>query len=128
VQQLSVPQKLVGGGANPNELQMQYDVQVDVVAQLEKRVEHQLNNANSSLPQIVKLKRDFQLVQTRVKTLRSDAQRLREAKSTIGSYGNSHGVNPDRSSAAQGVAGAGLQQQQLLIQQDVSAVAFSRTR
>lgn len=124
MQQLAVTQKPGGGGANANELQMQYDVQVDVVTQLEKRVEQQLNNANSSLPQIVKLKRDFQLVQTRVKTLRSDAQKLREAKFAVGSYGTSHGVNPDRSLAAQGGDGAGLQQQQLLMQQDVSVVTF----
>jgi hypothetical protein len=101
---------------------MQYDVQVDVVTQLEKKVEQQLNNANPILPQIVKLKRDFQLVQTRVKTLRIDAQRLREAKIAVGSYCSSHGVNPDRSVAAQCDNGAGLQQQQLLMQQDVSIV------
>jgi hypothetical protein len=122
VQQLSVTQKPGGGSGNANELQMQYDVQVDVVTQLEKRVEQQLNNANSSLPQIVKLKRDFQLVQTRVKTLRSDAQKLREAKLSVGSHGSSFGVNPDRSSASQGGDGAGLQQQQLLMQQDVSVL------
>ena len=61
------------------ELQLQYDVQVDVVTQLEDRVKQQLNSAQSSAPQIVKLKRDFERVQARVQSSSAPSRVRRRA-------------------------------------------------
>ena len=107
------------------EFQMQYDVQVDVVTQLEARVKQQLNSGQATAPQIVKLKRDFERVQARVQSLKLDVERMeRMAKSTAAS-----GYNGTSSSTAQSQGNAAsLQQMQLQMQQDVSAgitAAFS---
>ena len=120
VHQMSIVRRQGGGAASVNELQMQYDVQIDVVKQLEQRVEQQLNSAQSGLPQIVKLKRDFQRVQTRVTTLQSDVQKLKETTKT---NFNAAGNNPYSGGGSTPYAVhdvAGTQQQQLQMQQDVS--------
>eukprot|EP00797_Seminavis_robusta_P005485 Sro1362_g266280.2 (250) ;mRNA; r:11908-12805 len=128
VQQLGLIRRQ-GGGSAVTELQMQYDVQIDVVKQLEQRVEQQLNSAQSGLPQIVKLKRDFQRVQTRVKTLQSDVQRMKEAaKAAPRSTGaDPYGGGPSPY-GAHGTDAAGTQQQQLQMQQDRLAEEIMRER
>ena len=101
------------------ELQLQYDVQVDVVTQLEGRVKQQLNSAQSSAPQIVKLKRDFERVQARVQSLKLDVERLERLAKSSGGAGYA-GVSSSSSAQNQDFA-ASQQQVQLQMQQDVRA-------
>ena len=105
------------------ELQVQFDVQVDVVTQLEERVKQQLNTAQSSAPQIVKLKRDFERVQMRVKNLKSEAEKLERQTKTTGGVG---GAYPGASSVASQNADSpdSYQLVQLQMQQDVSIIEF----
>jgi len=57
------------------ELQMQYHVQVDVVQQLEQKVQRQMQQNNQAgSPQLIKLSRDFETVRTRVQVLTQKAQ------------------------------------------------------
>lgn len=95
---------------------MQYDVQIDVVMQLEERVQQQLNSAQSSAPQIVKLTRDFDRVKARVIFFKAEAEKLeRQAIAGAGTYAGAS------SSAAQNVDSAdSYQQVQLQMHQDVS--------
>ena len=113
-----------GASANAKELQLQYNVQVDVVTQLEERVKQQLNTSPSGAPQIVKLKRDFERVQMRVKTLKVDAERLEKQSISAGGGGGggSSAYTGAQSTQAGGQqdAAQSQQQMQLQMQQDVS--------
>lgn len=99
------------------ELQLQYDVQIDVVTQLEQRVKQQLHAGQSSAPQIVKLKRDFERVQARVNTLKADAERSEKQSKTAVANGYSGSQSPQTRTQD---AAQSYQQMQLQVQQDVS--------
>jgi hypothetical protein len=122
VQQMNIASKQ-GVTGSAKELQLQYDVQVDVVTQLEGRVQQHLNNSQSSAPQIVKLKRDFERVQARVRALKLDAERLEKQIKSSGSVGGASGSSGGYSQTQD--AAQSYQQMQLQIQQDVSQVEFN---
>lgn len=119
VQQLSIARRQTPGSANFNELQVQYNVQLDVVTQLEERVKQYLKTSpHSSSPQLVKLKRDFERVQARVQTMKADAEKFEKI---IKSAGGANDYTGRSSSTAQTTeAPNSYQQMQLQIQQDVS--------
>ena len=127
VQQLSIARRQIAGTANTKELHMQYNVQMDVVEQLEGRVKQQLaNSPQTNSPQMVKLKRDFERVQARVRTLKLDAEKLEKGGKSSASGGN--GGYTGASSSVQtnnnNEAPDSFQQMQLQIQQDVSFVGY----
>ena len=120
MQQIRVATKQ-GAQTSAIELHLQYDVQVDVVLQLEDRVKQKLKAAPSTAPQIVKLKRDFERVQARVVTLKQEAERLAQQRKTVtqsvGATGEFSSLPPQASEV--GLADA-YQQMQLQMQNDVS--------
>lgn len=132
VQQLGIGRKQGAGAATLKEFQLQYDVQVDVVTQLEGRVKHQLTSGQSSAPQIVKLKRDFERVQARVQSLKLDVERMeRMAKSSAGgaaSGGYNANNNASSSSAHNQNSASSQQQMQLQMQQDGLSEEIMRER
>jgi len=136
---LGVARKQGVGGGTLKELVLQYNVQVDVVTQLEGRVKQQIGSAQSGAPQIVKLKRDFERVQARVQSLKLDVDRMERlaAKSTsmtstnaMTATGGGGGLTSNYSStesyAEVASHNTGAQQQmQLQMQHDVS-ILYSR--
>lgn len=130
VQQINAASRS-GGGANAKELQLQYNVQVDVVTQLEGRVKQQLSAGQANAPQIIKLKRDFERVQGQVNRLKADAERLaKQIKSAGPASGGNHTPYAGAQSAQAGTqdAAATQQQMQMQMQQDRLAEEMMRER
>lgn len=117
VQQMSIAARQ---RTSATELQLQYDVQVDVVLQLEDRVKQQLKAARSTAPQAVKLERDFDRVEARVRTLKLEAQRLEKQRKSTPAVDATSGFATMTLPAAEHGAADTYQQMQLQLENDVS--------
>ena len=117
-----------GGGGNNEETTLQYNAQVDVIAQLASRVEGQLATAKraaggAAKSAIIKLECDFHRVQERVAALQESVTKMRQQAAALQQQ------QEERAAAGNSEEAMGYEEFQrhmeLQLQQDVSTVVDS---
>lgn len=119
-----------------DELNLQYQAQVDVIGQLEDKVRRLFQSqskiaSSTTTGPLVKLQRDFERVQARAKALQGGVERLkREQKALQDQYNRSASASAASAAAQESLSSSGgggaeldhYEQVQLQLQQDVSAI------